>query len=191
MDYTAQRKQMLAVFFLAALGAGLFFLAGRLSVKVLPFDSANTVANWSAERAVDLGTPPPVRATEDSRETRAAPSRTASETSRNLPAPTQVFEKQAVLPVGPEQKNEERALVVPTVENQPASKGAATSPRLVIINSGADTKHDPAAATAPPAANTDDPAVGQCERRYSSFRRSDGTYQPFDGGARRRCPLLR
>ena len=36
-----------------------------------------------------------------------------------------------------------------------------------------------------------DDTAGQCERRYSSFRRSDGTYQPFDGGPRKRCPLLR
>src|SRR5262245_40902969 len=33
--------------------------------------------------------------------------------------------------------------------------------------------------------------LAACERRYSSFRRSDGTYQPFGGGPRQRCPLLR
>ena len=37
----------------------------------------------------------------------------------------------------------------------------------------------------------DDVAIAQCERRYSSFRRSDGTYQPRDGGPRKRCPLHR
>jgi hypothetical protein len=35
------------------------------------------------------------------------------------------------------------------------------------------------------------PDVEECERRYSSFRRSDGTYQPFGGGPRQRCPHLR
>jgi BA14K-like protein len=34
-------------------------------------------------------------------------------------------------------------------------------------------------------------AIAACERRYSSFRRSDGTYQPYGGGTRQRCPLLR
>lgn len=33
--------------------------------------------------------------------------------------------------------------------------------------------------------------IAACERRYSSFRRNDGTYQPFGGGPRQRCPLLR
>jgi hypothetical protein len=35
------------------------------------------------------------------------------------------------------------------------------------------------------------PTAQECERRYSSFRQSDGTYQPFGGGPRVRCPLLR
>ena len=29
-----------------------------------------------------------------------------------------------------------------------------------------------------------------CRRRFSSFRESDGTYQPYGGGARMRCPYL-
>jgi len=37
----------------------------------------------------------------------------------------------------------------------------------------------------------DRPGIAACERRYSSFRRSDGTYQPYGGGSRQRCPLLR
>jgi len=41
---------------------------------------------------------------------------------------------------------------------------------------------------------TDSPAAGileKCARRYSSFRRNDGTYQPHNGGPRKPCPLLR
>jgi BA14K-like protein len=30
----------------------------------------------------------------------------------------------------------------------------------------------------------------ECERRYSSFRREDGTYQPYGGGPRIRCPTF-
>jgi hypothetical protein len=36
-----------------------------------------------------------------------------------------------------------------------------------------------------------DVGIAECERRYSSFRASDGTYQPFDGGPRVRCRFLR
>jgi hypothetical protein len=39
--------------------------------------------------------------------------------------------------------------------------------------------------------DTDRQGIATCERRYTSFRRSDGTYQPFGGGARLRCPFLR
>ena len=31
----------------------------------------------------------------------------------------------------------------------------------------------------------------ECARRFSSFQPSDGTYQPYGGGPRARCPLLR
>ena len=38
---------------------------------------------------------------------------------------------------------------------------------------------------------TDQQGLAACAKRYSSFRRSDGTYQPFGRGRRQRCPLLR
>ncbi|MEL6746780.1 MAG: BA14K family protein [Pseudomonadota bacterium] len=34
-------------------------------------------------------------------------------------------------------------------------------------------------------------AIARCEDDYRSFRRSDGTFQPFGGGPRRLCPYLR
>ena len=36
-----------------------------------------------------------------------------------------------------------------------------------------------------------DDALSQCERRFVSFRRSDGTYQPFNRPGRELCPFLR
>jgi hypothetical protein len=36
-----------------------------------------------------------------------------------------------------------------------------------------------------------DDAMSACERRFVSFRRSDGTYQPFNRATRERCPFLR
>lgn len=38
---------------------------------------------------------------------------------------------------------------------------------------------------------TADAAIAACERRYNSFRRSDGTYQPYGGRPRELCPYLR
>jgi hypothetical protein len=34
-------------------------------------------------------------------------------------------------------------------------------------------------------------SVAECESRYASFRRSDGTYQPFGRNSRQVCPFLR
>jgi BA14K-like protein len=70
-------------------------------------------------------------------------------------------------------------------------------PRIKLIN---PSQPNPATGPAEPARKAEvDPIESEadrqglvaCERRYSSFRRSDGTYQPFGGGPRQRCPLLR
>jgi hypothetical protein len=72
------------------------------------------------------------------------------------------------------------------------------SPSPVIINAspaippiGSADGARPAVRGMSAADRPNDGEIGQCERRYSSFRRTDGTYQPMDDGARKRCPLLR
>lgn len=71
------------------------------------------------------------------------------------------------------------------------------APPIKLIN---PTQPAPSAGAAEPARKAEmDPIESEadrqdlaaCERRYSSFRRSDGTYQPFGGGPRQRCPMLR
>lgn len=73
-------------------------------------------------------------------------------------------------------------------------------PRIKLIN---PSQANSATAPAEPArkaevdpierieSEADRQGLAACERRYSSFRRSDGTYQPFGGGPRQRCPQLR
>ena len=74
---------------------------------------------------------------------------------------------------------------VPGASSGIAVSGSDASQRFTLLNPGS---------TAPgpvqPAGADRTTAVGadECERRYSSFRRSDGTYQPFGGGPRQRCP---
>ena len=69
------------------------------------------------------------------------------------------------------------------------------APNVKLINPGEADLGAAAEPTKPEAdladIETDRPGVAACEKRYSSFRRSDGTYQPFGGGPRLRCPLLR
>jgi hypothetical protein len=71
------------------------------------------------------------------------------------------------------------------------------APRIKVINpSQANSATGPAEAARkaeayPLESEADRQGLAACERRYSSFRRSDGSYQPFGGGPRQRCPLLR
>ena len=69
-------------------------------------------------------------------------------------------------------------------------------PNVKLINPSETDLAAPAAVPTNPDADvaeieTDRQGIAACERRYSSFRRGDGTYQPFGGGPRLRCPLLR
>ena len=86
--------------------------------------------------------------------------------------------------------------IPPTPDQSVVSPEPAVPKAPVALNAGADAfrttddRQPMAAGRQEPDRSADDTA-GQCERRYSSFRRSDGTYQPFDGGPRKRCPLLR
>jgi len=86
--------------------------------------------------------------------------------------------------------------IPPTPDQSVISPELAAPKAPVALNAGAngfratDDGQPMAAGRQEPDRSADDTA-GQCERRYSSFRRSDGTYQPFDGGPRKRCPLLR
>ena len=86
--------------------------------------------------------------------------------------------------------------IPPTPDQSVVSPELAAPKAPVALNAGADAfrttddRQPMAPGRQEPDRSADDTA-GQCERRYSSFRRSDGTYQPFDGGPRKRCPLLR
>jgi hypothetical protein len=80
--------------------------------------------------------------------------------------------------------NDEEGSAAPSVKVINPSSGDRRAAAEPVSNSdrndseGADTE-------------SDRPGIAACERRYSSFRRSDGTYQPYGGGSRQRCPLLR
>lgn len=158
-------------------GLAVGFIAGRASVWFAPFDSGRES----------------VAATDGA--SQAAPAlRTIRSGSRELSPPP------ASAMAAPDKAIENRASpdnVPPSTTpppSVPADAGAAPpAKRFTLINPGmADTGPDaqsaPAADMRPDQTAAD---VEECERRYSSFRRSDGTYQPFDGGPRRRCPHLR
>lgn len=74
-----------------------------------------------------------------------------------------------------------------------ASRNAPASPATEAPNSNvaADRSPDRSDADVAPGRSADQETLERCARRYASFRASDGTYQPYDGGTRKLCSLLR
>ncbi len=136
----------------------------------------------------------------------ANPSPAAAAPEPGLPAPSGA--RAAAATAAPSQEPP-KPVVAPnwraaSSDRTPSAAGndaeAGAGPSLKLINPAAS---DPRAAAAEPAGKPDGndtgvaeteidrPGIAACEKRYSSFRRSDGTYQPYGGGRRQRCPLLR
>jgi outer membrane biosynthesis protein TonB len=167
------------------------FMAGRASVWLVPFD-APAVANGrtAAVRASDAIPRPQARQPEPPanekpnppptpRTAAAEPAQSAVEPSSIVPTPAPPVERQAIQP-------------------PPAPEATPARPGVTLINPGStEARPNPSDPSRPgresPGKSADGSPAGteECERRFSSFRPSDGTYQPFGGGARVRCPLLR
>jgi BA14K-like protein len=85
-------------------------------------------------------------------------------------------------PPGSASANDEETNRAPAIKLINPAQAASSA---VVAEPALKAKMDPSESEA------DRQGLAACERRYSSFRRSDGTYQPFGGGPRQRCPMLR
>jgi hypothetical protein len=162
------------------------FMAGRASVWLVPFD-APTVANarTAAVRTSHAIPRPQARQPEQPANEKPSPRTAAAEPvqpavapSSTTPTPAPPVERQATQP-------------------PPAPDANPARPGVTLINPGsAEVRPNPSEPSrgresAGKSADSSPAGMEECERRFSSFRPSDGTYQPFGGGARARCPLLR
>jgi hypothetical protein len=59
------------------------------------------------------------------------------------------------------------------------------------MRAGQDVRGTAQAAEPEAGSHGSEARMAECERRYASFRRSDGTYQPYGRSSRAICPLLR
>jgi hypothetical protein len=175
MDSRTQTRMAAAAIMMAG-SATVGLVAGRMSAWVVPVETARSPAVPSVKPKTAEPPKPVVLA---------------------LPSP----EPQAKLHTEPSGRDVPLRYDVPVKvasgDATPEMSASAAQPQLTIANphsaaSGfgagdeGTSQPDPAVAT-----GSFDSAVAQCERRYSSFRRSDGTYQPYGSGTRRPCPLLR
>ena len=204
------RLRTLAAAAILFAGIILGFALGRMSVWLVGFDTvarqttpprtsgagrptASPAATVSAPQpkasqptvAVPASPPSPQPATPESQSARAA------EPAPNAEAVTQEPPKPVVAPNW-------RPAAGDSANAPNANSGdRGAGPNVKVINPGQDDAPRVAAQPARDAElgateiETDQPGIAACERRYSSFRRSDGTYQPYGGGPRQRCPLLR
>ena len=170
------------------------FLGGRASVWLVPFDGRSSAGVVSQSAAVGPETKPAPPPTGD-RSGQAGPS-TTSPSADEAPRPSEDAPRNPTM--GPASVDTARS---------PQTAGRAATPEakktrqgVTLINPGSAeagrdaqdrgaSRRESAAAAAP--GNPTPAGSEECARRFSSFQPSDGTYQPYGGGRRERCPLLR
>jgi BA14K-like protein len=216
-DADTLRLRRLAAAAILLAGITLGFTFGRVSVWLVDAPNTDMTARPASERGANTAvrTTPPVPVSEP-RPSATAPAtqlgRTpAANPSGPMPSPPLALTPDTSPPPQPTPPATTAASQEPpkpvVAPNWRAASGEAGSNGKVedkppglnvqLINPGQDNA--PRVATEPARAadpnqlesETDRQDIAACEKRYSSFRRSDGTYQPYGGGARQRCPLLR
>jgi hypothetical protein len=215
-DAEVRRLRTLAAVAMVVASVTIGFVLGRGSAWLVPFDAGTrSSGGLPGKQATSAKAPLPVKA-----EPVPPGPPAASPRESTAAAPPPAAPVPSAPPATSETSlhgSEPQKPVVP--KWQPAGEEAATGaggsastpqpPNVKVINSGQGDlrQSDPRIAVAPASPKSDAPeksapesagagepdhaGIAACEKRYSSFRRSDGTYQPYGGGARQRCPLLR
>jgi hypothetical protein len=177
--------RVIAAITLIAAGWAVGFFSGRMSAWIFPVANPDLVALKSA-----LEHPAPIPATS---------TRSPSDVT---PAPADEKERPSLAlspaPAPADQDSAERADTAKT-PSPPARAPEQAEPQrkppqreAVLVNPEwtATPRMEPEAN--PVGRNrVDDADIAECERRYSSFRASDGTYQPYGRNSRILCPFLR
>ena len=220
-DSETFRLRTLAAAAILFAGLTVGFLLGRMSAWLAAFEAPNraTVSRGSSElgqsETVREKSPATTPATVPTRSTTTAPAGIQPKAALKLLPPVTSAPSGAASHIGeaapdaptPATQEPPKPVVAPNwraAAGDPASPANANDeansriPNVTLINPG----HEEARAAAAEPATRSEPGMAEieeadrhgiaaCERRYSSFRRNDGTYQPFGGGPRQRCPLLR
>lgn len=200
-------RRIVAALVLVAAGWATGFFAGRMSAWVFPVTEADTAASTAAldktpqrfaPNPLPNAEPPPAPRVEEKQAIAARP-----------PEPP-------AAPAAPEQPQPGLTILNSNASQQPSLQAGGDSRTTVTSDEGdrvrapqndarvteTTTERAPDRRANRPdderRANTmddgqafDAASVAECESRYASFRRSDGTYQPFGRSSRQVCPLLR
>ena len=217
----AQRRRAAAAFVLITASLAVGILIGRLSASVMPGESPRAETSAAKSTSPVSQPPKPLAAAVPAPSPpTAAPPQPASQPAQPSPSPSQppklalTKDLAAAENVAPPNMQVISAAIgdpaASTAQDADAGSAGAADSKVSVINPGAGEAAretgkaraaDNRSGSAPEQQVAADArrlesrysagGVEECERRYSSFRREDGTYQPYGGGPRMRCPHLR
>jgi hypothetical protein len=203
-----QRLRMLAALVMVSASASAGFLGGRMSAWLVPVDDKRPALEGRESRPdkVKSADASPARSATTKEEGKANPDAAAAPpppSSRPAKEASGGPEPAASAPKTPKKTGSDAELgslrgslatgsaIVAGLAQSPAPRDL-TPDKLDVPAKGSGLGEEGSPKPASPGLDTPSAvAMEQCQRRYSSFRSSDGTYQPYDGGPRRLCPLLR
>jgi hypothetical protein len=206
-DDAMRARRVVAALVLVAAGWATGFFAGRMSAWVFPVTEPDTASVTAAVDKIPQrfapnplpnAEPPPAPRVEEKQTVVAKqPEPPAAPAPPEQPQPSlNVLNSNASQQANPQAGGDKRIAVPPDEGDR------AEAPQNDARVAETNTERAPDRRANRPddqrrvSAMDDDHAfdaasVAECESRYASFRRSDGTYQPFGRSTRQMCPLLR
>ena len=197
-------RRVVAALVLVAAGWATGFFAGRMSAWVFPVTDTNTAALTAVlDKTPQHFAPnppkaePPAPRVEDKQALAAKqPEPPAAPTPPEPQPDVTVLNKNASQQPSPQAGDNKRVAVAPDegdrVEAPQNDARVAETNAERAPDRRANRPDDERRVSAMDDGHGFDAAgVAECESRYSSFRRSDGTYQPYGRSSRQVCPFLR
>jgi hypothetical protein len=164
VDDRVRLIRVIAAGVLVLAGWSFGFLSGRMSAWIFPIDPRSN-------RFIAQHEP------------------TAKQPHRLKPSSAEDLVLTAVSNTGPPQPQEAQQEPLSSASSDPASTPALPSADVAMLVRPSEGDED--RERAEPRNQGHAAALDQCAKHYSSFRRSDGTYQPYGDRSRVVCPYLR
>jgi hypothetical protein len=194
-------RRVAAALVLVAAGWATGFFAGRMSAWVFPVTAPDTAPLTAAlDKTPQRFAPnPPANAEPRAEEKQAIAARPPEPPAAPPPQPqpgVTILNSNASQQPGLQAGGDRRIAVTPNegdrVEAPPNDARVAEMNTERAADRRASRPDDERRVNAMDDGHAFDAAsVAECESRYASFRRSDGTYQPFGRSSRQVCPFLR
>jgi len=194
-------RRVAAALVLVAAGWATGFFAGRMSAWVFPVTAPDTAPLTAAlDKTPQRFAPnPPANAEPRAEEKQAIAARPPEPPAAPPPQPqpgVTILNSNASQQPGLQAGGDRRIWVTPNegdrVEAPPNDARVAEMNTERAADRRASRPDDERRVNAMDDGHAFDAAsVAECESRYASFRRSDGTYQPFGRSSRQVCPFLR